>query len=428
MEYIISGVWVGLELSCAILFNGAFLTRRDLKNRPWGIILLIWGVVCVYTNLSIDQLLKQILLVAVYSGISRMLYQGSWITHISLAIVCYVFIAAVDALSVNGICNLLGISYEIFTLRKLSYITFTTMEKLVLVFSAWLLYRVRKNRGFGKLQSRWLLLSVLYPTISVIMFLMFFYQEPRDRDISVVIVAFSGILMVANIASLYMIDHIERETEREQDVRLLRQQIDLQTENYNALIKNYSVQRKSTHEFERHIQTLYGLLEQDEFDAVKNYVHQLQKDRTLKVFSIHTNNPILDVVLNQKHQRAQESGITMRVQVNDLSAISIQANKLVVMLSNLLDNALEGCVRSGGHKEIVCTILAEEDIYISIRNTSEPVTLVNGEITSSKANPTEHGYGIPAVKYILEQLDAEYTFSYQDGWFQFVAEIPISNT
>ena len=49
--------------------------------------------------------------------------------------------------------------------------------------------------------------------------------------------------------------------------------------------------------------------------------------------------------------------------------------------------------------------------------------LVHGEILTTKQNAAEHGYGLPAVKYILNQLGAEYTFAYHDGWFQFVAEI-----
>ena len=73
----------------------------------------------------------------------------------------------------------------------------------------------------------------------------------------------------------------------------------------------------------------------------------------------------------------------------------------------------------------MCSILKEDSIYISILNTSQPVTIIHGEIPTTKQDATEHGYGLQAVKYILNQLDAEYTFAYNSGWFQFVAEIPL---
>lgn len=75
-------------------------------------------------------------------------------------------------------------------------------------------------------------------------------------------------------------------------------------------------------------------------------------------------------------------------------------------------------------REIVCSILKEDSTCISIRNTSDPVMIIHGEIPTTKQDAAEHGYGFQAVKYILNQLDAEYTFAYHNGWFRFVVEIP----
>ena len=423
MEYIISAIWSALELLCVAFFNGAFLSKKASKKRNAVVVVAIWGFTNLYTYLPISPFLRQIFLPFIYAGVSLILYNGTYITHIFLSVICYIFIAAIDAFSSYGMCGLLRIDYNILIWRKLLYTTLITADKLFAVFLAWLLYRFRKRGNLGRQHSKWLLLSVLFPVISILLFLMFFYYGPRDEDISINIVIFSAVLMIANVAMLYIISGIEKATEHEQDFRLLKQQISLQTENYNALKKNYNVQRKSTHEFERHIQVLKDLLDHEAYDSAKNYVRTLQANRTLRIFCINSNNPVIDV-LNQKHQLAQENRITMRVQVNDLSSISYQTDELVVLLSNLLDNAIEACLRLEGRKEILCTILKEDSVYISIRNTSNPVTIVNNEIPTSKPDVTEHGFGIPAVKYILEQLNAEYTFAYNDGWFQFVAEIP----
>ena len=251
-----------------------------------------------------------------------------------------------------------------------------------------------------------------------------FYTSPRDQDVSAVIVAFSGILIIANLAILYVINNIENAMDQEQALSTLRQQISIQTENYDALKNNYIMQRKSTHEFERHLQVLRDLLDRREYESADEYVRQLQADRTLKVFAVTSKNPIIDVVLNQKYQTATEKGIRMHIKINDLSSVSIRTNELVVLLSNLLDNAIEASNKLEHNREIVCSILKEDSIYISIRNTSEPVTIVDGNIPTTKKSTMEHGYGIPAAKYILKQLNAEYTFAYNDGWFQFAAEIP----
>lgn len=424
MEYIIGAIWSGLDLFCCFLFNGAFLLQRNLSKKYAYKVLLIWLFVCIYTNISINQYIKLVLTVTIYTVLSILLLQGTFPVHACLSVIYYIFNASMDTVAIHGMCYLLGISYNTFVWRKLSYITLITADKLLTVFLAWTLRHFRKKGILGKQRNKWVQLSILFPAVSAVMLAILFYTSPRDEDVSLSVFVFAGIIMIANIAMIYVINSIEKATEQEQDLRLLRQQISIQTENYTALKRNYGVQRKSTHEFERHIQVVRDLLDRKEYEAAQDYVRQLQADRTLKVFSIASNNPVIDVVLNQKHQVAQENGIKMHVKVNDLSSVSIKTNELVVLLSNLLDNAIEACLKLEQNREIVCSILKEDSIYVSIRNTSVPVTIFHGEIPTTKQDATEHGYGLPAVKYILNILEAEYTFAYHNGWFQFVAEIP----
>lgn len=423
-EYVISAIWSSLELLCVVFFNSAFFHPHKLTKARYVAITIVWCIACVYPNVQMNLYVKQILTVMIYTLLTLTIFEGTIFSHFCLVVICYIFIAAIDAVAISGMCYLLGISYNTFLWRKLSYITLTTADKTLAVFWAWILRHVRKRGNIGRQRSKWLQLFIVFPAVSAGMLAVLFYTSPRDDDVSLGIVAFAGILLIANIAMLYVLNSIEKAIEQEQDLRLLRQQISIQAENYSALKKNYSVQRKSTHEFERHIQVILDLLCRKEFETAQNYVLQLQSNRTLKVFSISSNNPIIDVVLNQKFQVAQENGIKMRVKVNDLSSVTLKTNEIVVLLSNLLDNAIEACMNIEKNREIVCSILMEENIYISICNTSQQVTISRGEIPTTKQDAAEHGYGLPAVKYILDHMKAEYTFAYSDGWFQFVAEIP----
>lgn len=425
MEYIISAVWTGLELMSCIFFSGAFLSRRKKSRCQIVILMFLWLLVYFYTTLGIHVLAKQTLTVLVFVGVSLTLYSGNFLAHMVLSLICYLFLIIIDTLVINGMCALLGIGYDTLIWRKLSYTTLTTADKMIAVFFSWLLGQLRKRRSFGSYHGRWLILSALFPLISAMMFAVLFYSARHDEEVSLLIVFFSGVLLVANVAMLYIISSIEKVSEHEHDTRMLRQQISIQSKNYNALREGYSVQRKQTHEFERHMQVVQDLLDRKEYDAVQDYVRQLRTNRTLRIFCISSNNPVVDVVLNQKYQVARENGIKMSVKVSDLSAVTIPKNEIVVILSNLLDNAIEACIKMDGEKEIVCNILKEENVFISIRNTSLPVELVDGNFPTTKDSVAEHGYGVQAVKYILEKLNAEYTFVYSKGWFQFVAEIPL---
>ena len=135
----------------------------------------------------------------------------------------------------------------------------------------------------------------------------------------------------------------------------------------------------------------------------------------------------MDAILNQKYQAAVDHRIDIQIQVNDLSGLRIPTNSLVVLFSNLLDNAIEACQRMTDNRVIRCSIVASDVLYLSIRNTSLSVTITDGQIETSKDNRQEHGFGLISIKRILEELNGEFAFQFDDGWFQFVAEIPLAD-
>ncbi len=217
--------------------------------------------------------------------------------------------------------------------------------------------------------------------------------------------------------------NLHRHSEADSDALLLKQHMELQKESMNALEQNYRLQRKSTHEFEHHLQVLGDLLKQNETDAACEYLDKLKKNRSMHVMGVNSRHPVVDVILNQKYQMARENDVKVQVQVNDLSEIDIPSDSLVVVLTNLWDNAIEACRRINGYREIFCSILYDEGLYISIRNTSNPVKIEGGKIATSKQDSLSHGFGLMSVCYTLDSLGAEYTYDYNEGWFNFVAEI-----
>ena len=420
--YIISTIWSGLELAASIFFSGAFLEKKKQKKYLISLFVATSIIICLYSNSGINKLLKQITTVSIFMGYSLLLYKGKWSAHIFSVIAYYVFIVTLDILVLSGSRLLLGVSFEELTMRKLTYVAIVSLDKLILLFFTWYLYHFRPRKGILRIKGKWLLLSVLFPLISVVMLCVLFYNSQKTSDLPISVLVFGAVISVANCAMLYIISAIEKSTKQEQDMVLLRQQIALQSENYKSLRQSYAQQRQSAHEFERHIQTLHDLAEQSEFDTVRSYLQRLRQTRAMQVFSISTNHPVFDVILNQKHQLALERGIQMQVKVNDLSNAAIQTDALVVLLSNLLDNAIEACAALPERREIICSISLEESLYITIRNTSNPV---DTRLETTKPDAANHGYGIPTVKLLLEELGAEYAFDYENGWFQFTAEVPL---
>ena len=78
MEYVIGALWSGLELFCCFLFNGAFLPQKGFNKNCVYKVLIVWIFVCIYTNIPINQFVKQVLTVVVYTILSMILYRGTY--------------------------------------------------------------------------------------------------------------------------------------------------------------------------------------------------------------------------------------------------------------------------------------------------------------------------------------------------------------
>lgn len=107
--------------------------------------------------------------------------------------------------------------------------------------------------------------------------------------------------------------------------------------------------------------------------------------------------------------------------INDLAEFPLSNKETVVVLSNLLDNAIEACKTQKGTRLIRVKIqCSEEKTILSVMNTIDKAPVMeNGLPVTTKADPLAHGYGLQNIVSILADHGACPAILCQDGWFQF---------
>lgn len=139
---------------------------------------------------------------------------------------------------------------------------------------------------------------------------------------------------------------------------------------------------------------------------------------------------IVDSIIETLEKKTEETQVSSRFygfSQPSLSNLPFDVSDMVVLLSNLLDNAIEACQQyDKGDKAIHVMAVAQQDFFISVRNTSEPVVIISGSIPTTKPEPQMHGFGLANIRLILEKYSGEYTMFYENGWFQFTADIPFT--
>lgn len=242
----------------------------------------------------------------------------------------------------------------------------------------------------------------------------------------------SGILLATNAVILILIDLTEKNNLAQEQQKTLNEQLRSQRANIDALSSAYATQRKMTHDFRHHIAALSGMLQGGETQQAQDYLAALQEQQTERALMVNTHNSAIDAVLNQKGYAAQKQHIDIQFEVNDLSPLQIELIDCTVVLGNLLDNAIEACLKlEEAKRRIEVSVLRDEayadgdaKLYVSIINTSLPVHIEKDCIATTKLEPHLHGFGLPCAKELLRRNNAFYTMDYHDGAFQFCFEWP----
>lgn len=199
----------------------------------------------------------------------------------------------------------------------------------------------------------------------------------------------------------------------------------LEQQRAEALMESYTAQRRLTYEFTNHIAALDALLRQGDLTGAQEYLSSVSKVVAAGTTILDTHNPLLDSLLSRKYEEATQQGVELYFDLCDLKDLPFCGTDLVIVISNLLDNAIRAAAQAKPPEVYLRARRNEEEYLVSVRNrVQKDLELVDGELPrSTKAEPG-HGMGLVNVREVLDRCRCEYTLSCRDRWFRFTCAVP----
>ena len=133
---------------------------------------------------------------------------------------------------------------------------------------------------------------------------------------------------------------------------------------------------------------------------------------------IWTGFSSFDFVLNYKKAEFDRKRINFFLDI-DIQQIEIPEDDLMIILGNLLDNAMEAAEKCENKYIKLKSRNINNMLLLKIENSSTQLPQVkNGVFISNKNNKNEHGFGIESVKRIVDEHEGEIHFQYSENYFQ----------
>lgn len=419
-----------IEIMCCKIF---FETFGKIRYKGWINIMqfvLLLGSICFLSySFSRHFVTRQIAIILVVSIFMLWHVEISLRKSLVLAILFDALLLALDYLIymisrwIPLDSQLLGQQYLIG--RNLVYL----LGKVILFFIILVIRKKFGNKSMEMMLDTEWLRFLFFPIFTIVaisaMLSVFEYIQTVEQAYLLVIIAFGMVGM--NIIVFYLInDIVEREMKMHEN-KVFQIQAKNQLEMYRSISENFDNQKRKTHEYKNQISCIESLLDKKQYSKLEEYVKKIYGSLNNEPDAINTNNVIVNAILNSKYQEAEAKGIVFVFRVNDLSELKMKDEDVVIILANLLNNAIEACETCDDKKVIKFKFVKEDDmIIIAVKNTfNYDVIYENGEIKSTKtSNVDEHGVGIKNVLKIIDKYDGSYVIEDKDKEFFFSIIIP----
>ena len=189
--------------------------------------------------------------------------------------------------------------------------------------------------------------------------------------------------------------------------------------------ERYIEMRALRHDIKHCFTALAALISDNKPDEAMAYIENIVKQQIAPaVTGINTESAVIDAAVNSKISLAAKKGIAIKCMI-DVRFIEINDVDISILLSNLLDNAIEGCDLSDPNISLDMETKGTF-IYIAVKNKiASSVLKDNPELKTIKKDKREHGFGIKSIKSIAEKYNGNVEFNEKNGYF--VAQVWINS-
>lgn len=402
-------MWINkfLELVTLSLIYSITFNKLNLKYLTINILL---AAACSF--LEIVPIVSLVVLLVCYSLVDVVINKGRIIDSVIRIIVSFIIVAIAESIVVM-IVGVLNLEINKFIIAVLQLIIFSSTILLLKgvrkKISVDIVDIIKKNKKFA---------FMIFINIFIVFLVLQFLNSSSHFDNLDRVIMFT-LLLSLMVTGILLGKDIAVET-RDNEIIKVRY-------TYSKILEEYFQKlRANEHEYKNHLNAVYSMLEIGSDDdirkRVKNYINEsVDNDLIIKLTSL--DNQLLRAVVYSKICDAERLNIKINYKIrSSFRGINLSETDQVVLLTNLLDNAIEAASNS-----------EEKHIYLEftqeyINNSNKHIIIVRNTVSNIKevdiselfikgysTKGEERGFGLYNVKEILNANNGEITIEKENN-------------
>ena len=297
------------------------------------------------------------------------------------------------------------------------------ISKMCMLLFSVLLNRYASEKQYAETPLRYFIITLLVPASSIYMMHHIFHMAAIHAEYSFFSVVAGILLLFVNYVIFTVYDQMGQSADLQSLNRLYEQQLDLCSHQAQERELHYLELRRMRHDMKNHLLGILGMVNAGQAKEAGNYIQKMLDDGigTSTDEISHTGNIVVDSLVNHKYALALKDGIRFEARVFTPSVLPFQSGHLAIIFGNLLENALEACLKLPQEQRYIIleATYIKEMLQICIKNSSldDSQKDSNGRFLTTKEDNGWHGIGLASVEQALAGYDGELFTEYEDGEF-----------
>lgn len=423
-----------LEAYLVIDFFSAFFKLRELFDKKYTKVCLVLGVAaCIRViNILNSTTVNMLATFTIYLAIIIIFFQGKLLKKFLYYITAVIIMLGSEFLGIILLSLQTDFSLNQVKANQIAInIAMLSLKLLTLVFYS-IIKRSADNSDNRKINFQITLWYSIMP-ISLIGIMVAVTRLNIDfvslGHTQILLVISCILALIGNVVIYYVFDRYSQSIWKLQQQEVMITKLEMEEKHYGQIEQVNQDHAAFLHDIRHYMKVIGEMAADNDDEAILQILSELQIKVSNTEAEMLCPNRLLSVILNEKKKEAEKRNISVKIVIEPgFSIDQIADTDLIVIISNLLDNALEAAEKcqNGYIKVSLFTQNANHFSIIKIvNNYIGEIEVREGRLWSSKEEKARHGYGIQNVSNMASKYGGYLQYFYKAGEFTSIVILPV---